>query len=110
VGLYGVVAYSVTQRTREVGIRMALGATARRVLRLFVREGLTLGCLGAALGAAAALQLTRLLETQLFGVSSLDRTTFAVVGTMLIAVVVLASLIPATRAARANPVQALRAE
>ena len=110
VGLYGVVAYSVTLRTREVGIRMALGATAGLVLRAFVREGLVLGTLGAALGTAGAIALTRVLNALLFGVTALDRTTFAAVGGVLIVIVALASLIPAARAARVNPVHALRTE
>jgi putative ABC transport system permease protein len=110
VGLYGVVAYSVTLRTHEVGIRMALGATAGRVLRAFLREGLALGIAGAALGTAGAIALTRVLDALLFGVTSLDRMTFAMVGAILIAIVALASLIPAVRAARVNPLHALRTE
>ena len=110
IGLYGVVAYSVTLRTPEVGIRMALGATAGRVLRAFLREGLALGIIGTALGIAGAIVLTRVLDALLFGVTSLDRTTFATVGTILIVIVALASLIPAMRAARVNPVHALRTE
>ena len=110
VGLYGVVAYSVTLRTREVGIRMALGATAGRVLRAFLREGLALGIVGATLGTAGAIALTRVLDALLFGVTPLDRMTFATVGALLIAIVALASLIPAMRAARVNPVHALRTE
>jgi putative ABC transport system permease protein len=110
VGLYGVVAYSVTLRTREVGIRMALGATPGRVLRAFIREGLALGIVGAALGTAGAIALTRVLAALLFGVTSLDRMTFATMGAILIAIVALASFVPAIRAARVNPVQALRVE
>jgi putative ABC transport system permease protein len=89
---------------------MALGATAGDVLRAFLREGLALGSVGAALGTAGAIALTRILDALLFGVTSLDRTTFATVGATLIAVVALASLIPARRAARVNPVHALRTE
>lgn len=110
VGLYGVVAYSVTLRTREVGIRMALGATAGLVVRAFLREGIVLGTVGAALGTAGAIALTRVLDALLFGVTSLDRMTFATVGAILIAIVAVASLIPAMRAARVNPVHALRTE
>ena len=110
VGLYGVVAYSVTLRTREVGIRMALGATAGRVLRAFLREGLALGIVGATLGTAGAIALTQVLDALLFGVTPLDRMTFATVGAILIAIVALASLVPAMRAARVNPVHALRTE
>lgn len=110
IGLYGVVAYSVTQRTREVGIRMALGATSRRVLTRFVKEGLVIGSLGAAIGAVGALQVTSLLEAWLFGVTSLDRTTFLAVSGLLIVVAAAASLVPATRAARLEPTRALRAD
>jgi putative ABC transport system permease protein len=110
VGIYGVVAFSVTRRTQEIGIRMALGAQRRNVLRLVVGEGAWLALLGVAIGVAASLLITRLLSSLLFGVSATDPITFAGVAALLSLVSVLASYIPARRAMRLDPNSALRYE
>jgi putative ABC transport system permease protein len=107
-GIYGLIAYSVAQRTREFGIRIALGATSDRILRSVVRQGATLGAIGVGVGLVAAFALTRTLQNFVYGVSTLDPLTFASVGTLLIVVAVAASLIPALRAVRLNPTTALR--
>ena len=107
-GIYGLIAYSVVQRTREFGIRMALGATRGRILGSVIKQGTVLALIGVLAGAAAARWFIKSLETFLFGVSTLDPTTFVVVGLVLIAVSTLASLVPAMRAVRLNPVTALR--
>lgn len=108
VGLYGVLAYSVGQRTREIGLRMALGARAREVLGMVVGGGLRLVALGVVLGGAGALLVTRILESQLFGVSATDPLTFLAVAAALFAVAALASYLPAHRAARVDPMVTLR--
>jgi putative ABC transport system permease protein len=110
VGLYGVIAYSALQRRQEVGVRMALGATAGLVIRSFMREGLALAIIGLTLGAMGAALTTRFLSARLFGVTPLDTLTFASVAASLIAVAACAALIPATTAARRSPVHALRGE
>ena len=109
-GIYGVMAYSVAQRTREIGVRMALGASAGAVLRLMTRQGMKLTLAGMAIGLAASLALTRLMKSMLFGVSATDPLTFVVVPLLLIMVAMLAALIPARRAARVDPMVALRVE
>jgi predicted permease len=108
VGLYGVIAYSVSQRTREIGLRMAVGARRRDVLALFVRQGAHLAGLGIVLGTGAALGLTRLLASQLYGVEATDPLTLASVAAVLLVVAVAASLLPARRATKVDPMQALR--
>ena len=110
VGLYGVLAFSVAQRTREIGIRMALGAQTRDVLRLVLRQGLALSLLGVIAGVAVSLAGTRVLAGLLYGVAPTDPATFVVVALILIAVALVACLVPARRAMRVDPMVALRYE
>ena len=110
VGIYGVIAYIAAQRTREIGIRMALGAQAADVSRLFVRHGLWLTGAGVALGVLAAVGLTRLMSSLLFGVSPMDPMTYAAVSVALGAVALLATYLPARRASRIDPIVALRTD
>jgi putative ABC transport system permease protein len=110
VGLYGLIAYTVTQRTHEIGIRMALGAAPRDVMRLFLGRGLKLALAGAAIGIAGALALTRLMQGLLFQVTATDPATFAGVTALLIIVALAASYLPALRATRVDPIIALRYE
>jgi len=110
IGIYGVISYAVSQRTREIGIRMALGAERRALLGMFVRHGLVLASVGAACGLVAAAGLTRLMGSLLFGVGPADPATFAAVAAGLVGAAVLASYVPARRATAVDPVEALRAE
>ncbi len=110
IGTYGVMAYTVVQRTHEIGIRMAIGARAGDILFLVVREGAALAVTGVVLGAVAALALTRVLKSQLYQVSATDPLVFTGVVAMLLGVSMLASLIPAVRASAVDPIRALRHE
>jgi putative ABC transport system permease protein len=110
VGIYGVMSYSVAQRTREIGIRMALGAQTGAVLKLAVGYGLKLVIAGIVIGLVAAFALTRVMSTLLFGVTATDPATFTLISLLLVAVAALASYIPARRATRVNPIIALRYE
>jgi predicted permease len=110
VGLYGVIAYSVSQRTREIGIRIALGAQQNEVIGMFVRHGLLLAGIGVAFGLAAAFAAMRLMSSLLFHVSPVDPLTYAAVTVGLVGAALLASYLPSRRAAAVDPVDALRAE
>ena len=109
-GLYGVIAYSVSQRTREMGIRMAIGARRRDVLQLVVWHGLKLALIGVGLGLAGALAITRVLSSLLYGISASDPISFVGVAVLLTSVALLASYIPARRATKVEPMLALRYE
>ncbi len=110
VGIYGVISYAVSQRRREIGIRLALGAPQRELKSMFVRSGLILTGVGAGIGLIAAVALTRLMKSLLFGISPLDPLTYAAVPVVLAVAAVLASYLPARRAAAVDPVEALKAE
>jgi len=109
-GIYGVMAYAVTRRTGEFGIRIALGASGGSILRLVLRQGILTALVGVAIGLAGALALTRTLSSLLFGLTATDPATFAAVVLLLVSVVLLACFIPARRAAKVDPMVALRYE
>jgi putative ABC transport system permease protein len=108
IGIYGVIAHSVTQRTRELGVRMALGAGRPDVLRLVMTQGASIAAIGLVIGLGGAFALTRLMRSQLYQVDATDPVTFTAVAAVLVTVALLATLLPALRAMRLNPVQALR--
>ncbi len=110
LGIYGVISYAVSQRTREIGIRLALGAQRSSLRWMFVRSALALTGAGIAIGLAAAAVLAQLMKTLLFGIRPLDPVTFAAVPLVLVVAAVLASYLPTARAAAVNPVDALKAE
>jgi ABC-type antimicrobial peptide transport system permease subunit len=110
VGLYSVMAYSVSQRTREIGIRVALGADWKQVVGMVVRKGMTLVAIGVVLGLGAAFGASHFMASLLYGVSALDPVTFVGVPGLLIVVALLAAFLPARRAASVDPMLALRAE
>jgi ABC-type antimicrobial peptide transport system permease subunit len=110
IGIYAVISYAVSQRTREIGIRMALGAPQQTVLRFVVGHGMTLAGIGIALGCAAALALTRTMSSLLFNVRSWDPLTLTVVAAVLAFIALIASYAPARRASRVDPMVALREE
>ncbi|HEV2448259.1 MAG TPA: FtsX-like permease family protein, partial [Candidatus Sulfopaludibacter sp.] len=110
IGIYGVISYTVSQRRREIGIRLALGAGQATLRGMFVRQALLLAAIGVTLGMAASAALMRLLKSLLFGISPLDPLTYAVVPIVLAAATAFASYLPARRAASVDPVETLRAE
>jgi ABC-type antimicrobial peptide transport system permease subunit len=110
VGIYGAIAYIVAQRTREIGLRIALGAQSGDVQRMFLRHGLSLTAVGVALGIGVALVLTRVMSALLFGIGPTDLMTYAAVSAILAAVALLATYLPARRASCVDPMVALRAE
>jgi ABC-type antimicrobial peptide transport system permease subunit len=110
VGIYGMISYSVMQRTQEIGIRMAMGAQTKDVLSIVMKQGLVLSSFGSAVGLIASLILTRLMESLLFGVSATDPVTFLSIGLLLIVVALMASYVPARRAARLDPMVTLRSQ
>jgi putative ABC transport system permease protein len=110
VGIYGVLAYSVAQRTREIGIRMALGAGRGHVLKLVLRQSLLLIAVGLVAGLGGSLALTRLIASQLWGITATDPATFVIVSLLLVLVALMATLIPTRRAVQVDPMVALRYE
>jgi ABC-type antimicrobial peptide transport system permease subunit len=110
VGLYGVIAYGVSQRAHEIGIRLALGARSADVQRLVIKEGVILTLVGLMVGAAAAVALSGVLRRQLYEVSPADPVTYVGIGALLVVVAIAASWVPAWRASRVEPVRALRGE
>ena len=110
IGVYGLLAYHVLQRTQEIGIRMALGAARGRVLRLVLRQGAILTVVGVTLGVLSAMGTTRLLQSILFGITALDFATFSAVSILFATVALFASYVPARRATRVDPIAALKSE
>lgn len=110
VGIYGVISYAVSRQTHEIGIRMALGAKASDVLRMVVWRGMSLTLIGVALGLVAGLALTRVLKNLLFSVSATDPMIFTLIALLLFGVALIASYIPARRAAKVDPIRVLKSE
>jgi len=110
IGIYGVIAYAVSQRRREIGIRLALGAPQSELRRMFMRYALALAGIGVAIGLVAAASLTRLMSSLLFGIAPMDPLTYAAVPVVLLSAALLASYLPARRAAAVDPVETLKAE
>ncbi|MBO0863376.1 MAG: FtsX-like permease family protein, partial [Chloracidobacterium sp.] len=109
-GIYGVMSYLVSQRTHELGIRLALGAQVGDVMKLIIRQGMAVALIGISLGLAAALAVTQLMKSLLFGVSSTDPVTYALIALLLVGVALIASYIPARRATKIDPLQSIRHE
>jgi putative ABC transport system permease protein len=110
IGIYGVISYSVTQRTQEIGVRVALGAQRGDVLKLVLREGAVVAVIGVTIGVAGALPATNLIRSWLFGIERTDPTTIVAMAVGLVAVALAASYLPARRAARVDPLVAMRAD
>jgi ABC-type antimicrobial peptide transport system permease subunit len=110
VGIYGLMAYAVQQRTQEIGIRMALGANQTKIMQLVLGQGMRLALIGTLVGLGAAFGLTRLLQNFLFGVKPGDPVAYSMVAVVLVAVTLLAAFVPTRRAMRVDPMVALRAE
>ena len=110
VGVYGVIAYSVAQRTREIGVRVALGAQRQNVLRMVLGDGAVLAAIGVGIGLVGALFVTRFMRSMLYGVSPFDPVSFVAVAAILSAIAFIASYVPARRAAKVDPIVALREE
>jgi putative ABC transport system permease protein len=110
IGIYGLIAYAVTERTHEIGVRLALGAQRRDVMSMIVVQGMTMAATGAAVGVVAALAVTRLMSSLLFGISAADPVTFAAIPVLLGVVAFVACYVPARRATRVDPLVALRTE
>ena len=110
IGTYGVLSYLVTERQREIGIRVALGASSAGIMKLVLRQGLTIAVVGLALGVVGAFGLARVTRSLLFGVSPTDPATYAVVGVSIIGVALLACLVPVNRAMRVDPLVAIRSD
>jgi ABC-type antimicrobial peptide transport system permease subunit len=110
VGLYGMIAYNVSQRTREIGVRMALGAEPKSIAGLVLREGVALAALGVVIGTGAALGATRVLKGMLYDVAPSDPTTFGAIAALVVGISLLASYVPARRAVRVDPTEALRGD
>jgi ABC-type antimicrobial peptide transport system permease subunit len=110
VGLYGMMSYAVAQRTREIGIRIALGATRDAIARAVVGRGALLGAVGAAVGLVLAVWATRILESSLYGVNRLDATSFVVGGVGLVAIAIAACVVPTWRAVRVDPMTSIRVD
>jgi ABC-type antimicrobial peptide transport system permease subunit len=110
IGIYGVISYIVSQRTREIGVRIALGAESGNVAAMVLRQGLTMAVVGVVVGVVSAIGLTRLMSALLYGVSPTDPITFMATSISLVGIALLASYLPARRAAATDPVETLRAE